>query len=700
MMKEKYFFLFIFCFYLINMAHPISNEKEYKSKQYELNQAGSSPPPRLLFSIFDYELRHWSEIENSLIEEHLQKVKKIAEESTDISISSQANILIADYHLKRMDGEEGLRYAEAAYSLIKGTHHRDQIADSLAAMGAAYYRLYNYELLFEYCTEALKYKELNIYRKINSIFNIYLYYEFIAQLNTGLHFLLQQGDFFDSITDKIDSSYIDMYQYYIGYAYQNIGQDEKAIEIMKRILPRLKQNDIEFFFQPYLVLGISYTNQKKYAETAEIYEKIFQIALEKNVISQIINIGASLIDTYSDLPNFPRALELLRFLLDHYSSYEREEIYYFDYCYNNIGKYYRSTGDLEKAITYQWKSLELANEIKDTFVIKRCYNELYKCYLAKKEYQKALEYYDRFVELKEKELNLNITNQIAELNVQYESSEKEKQILQLNHENKLAKERMVTMVVITIIAIIGILIFAFLSLMIAHKNRWIKKQNEIIKIERDKSDHLLLNILPSKVADELKNSGASEPELFQNVSVFFSDIVGFTSMSSHIPPKNLIKELNQIFTKFDEIMEKNHCERIKTIGDAYMAVCGMPSPNENHAQNIVKSALLCIQYIKKKNMNSPIQWKIRIGVHSGSVVGGIVGVKKYIYDIFGDTVNTASRMESNSEPLKLNISKATYELIKHQFKCTKRENILVKGKGEMEMYFVEGIFRNTKLSRN
>ncbi|PLX02065.1 MAG: hypothetical protein C0594_12305 [Marinilabiliales bacterium] len=218
----------------------------------------------------------------------------------------------------------------------------------------------------------------------------------------------------------------------------------------------------------------------------------------------------------------------------------------------------------------------------------------------------------------------------------------------------------------------------------------IRKQKQIIEEEKEKSEKLLLNVLPEVVANDLKKKGKTLPEVFENVTVYFSDVVGFTKMSTSLNPQELIDELNDIFTEFDNIIERNECERIKTIGDAYLMVCGMPKNNPNHAENVVKSSLEIIKYLKQRNIDSKIKWEIRIGIHTGKVVGGVVGIKKYIYDVFGDTINTASRMESNSEPMKINVSEITYNLIKDKFIFKERELIEVKGKGTMKMFFVEG----------
>ena len=216
----------------------------------------------------------------------------------------------------------------------------------------------------------------------------------------------------------------------------------------------------------------------------------------------------------------------------------------------------------------------------------------------------------------------------------------------------------------------------------------IKQQKEEITAEKEKTDKLLLNILPKKIATDLKNRGETEPEIFENVTVFFSDFVGFTEKSSILEPKLLISELNDLFTAFDEIMERHNCERIKTVGDAYIAVSGMPEKTPNHATNIVKAAIDIVNYLKERNSNQEVQWELRTGIHSGKVVGGIVGIKKYIYDIFGDTINTASHLESSSEPMKILITNTTYELVKNQFKFELPFLVDVKVKGKTKAYFL------------
>ena len=223
----------------------------------------------------------------------------------------------------------------------------------------------------------------------------------------------------------------------------------------------------------------------------------------------------------------------------------------------------------------------------------------------------------------------------------------------------------------------------------AEANLKLFELNEIVEAEKERSEKLLLNILPARVAKDLKEKGSSLPECFENASVFFSDIVNFTKLTSDIDPRDVIQELSIVFTAFDQIFNRNHCVRIKTIGDAYLSVSGMPEADPDHAANILNAAWEAMEYIHERNKTSKMRWQMRMGVHSGSIVGGIVGIEKYIYDVFGDTINTAARMESQSEPMKINVSNETYQLTVDKFKFHYRGIMNVKGKGNIPMYFLE-----------
>ena len=221
----------------------------------------------------------------------------------------------------------------------------------------------------------------------------------------------------------------------------------------------------------------------------------------------------------------------------------------------------------------------------------------------------------------------------------------------------------------------------------------ITQRTHELSTEKKKSDDLLLNILPADVADELKTTGSAKAKSYESVSVLFTDIKDFTRISQNQSPEKMIAELDYCFRAFDGIIQKNNLEKIKTIGDAYMCAGGLPIKNQTHAVDIIKAAIEIVRFMdelkKKKQANNEPFFEIRVGISSGPVVAGIVGNSKFAYDIWGDTVNTAARMEQNSEPGKINVSQATYEMVKDKFTCTYRGEIEVKNKGTLKMYFVE-----------
>ena len=207
--------------------------------------------------------------------------------------------------------------------------------------------------------------------------------------------------------------------------------------------------------------------------------------------------------------------------------------------------------------------------------------------------------------------------------------------------------------------------------------------------QQKRSDELLLNILPAEVANELKATGQVQPVLFEEVSILFADFQEFTHIVASIPGKKLVQELDDIFQHFDDIMEEHGIEKIQTIGDAYVAACGLPKKTNDHANKCVLAAKQMIAYLDIRNQTSAIKWKIRIGIHSGTITAGVVGKRKFTYDLFGDTINIAARIESAGEEGKINVSAYTYDLIKEQFSGDYRGKINAKGKGNLDMYFVD-----------
>lgn len=204
--------------------------------------------------------------------------------------------------------------------------------------------------------------------------------------------------------------------------------------------------------------------------------------------------------------------------------------------------------------------------------------------------------------------------------------------------------------------------------------------------EKERVEKLLLNIMPRSIYEELKDYGTTTPQRFDEATVMMLDFVDFTEMAISQDPAGLIAELNDIFSAFDRITELFGCERIKTIGDAYMAVSGVPEETPEHAQNVARVALRMKRYLEKRNATHREQWLGRIGINSGPVIGSIVGIQKYVYDIFGPGVNLAARMEEHAEPMTITLCESTYDLLKDEFVCTEIGEAEIKGFGTQRLY--------------
>ncbi|HEX9825040.1 MAG TPA: adenylate/guanylate cyclase domain-containing protein [Flavobacteriaceae bacterium] len=347
---------------------------------------------------------------------------------------------------------------------------------------------------------------------------------------------------------------------------------------------------------------------------------------------------------------------------------------------NNIGEIYQKQGEYDKALDYCQKGYEISLTIQSLFRKKSTCICLYETYKAMGNDNKALHYFEL---LKAVEDSLKTKEPIEKL--QHMEFQAEARLIQEAHEEAIRQKEKTRNISLAAGAFFLLLAGSFYT-----RWRYVHKSKASIQIEKDRSEHLLLNILPKDVAQELKESGKAAPKKYESVTILFTDFKDFTKLAASISANQLVVELNDIFGQFDDIMDEFGIEKIETIGDAYLAVSGLPRENSDHALRCVNAAFRMLEVLDQRNVTSEINWNMRIGIHTGPVIAGVVGKKKFSFDIFGDSVNTASRIESNGEVGKVNISQATYELLKNEPNLVfeSRGRIEAKGKGEIEMYFV------------
>lgn len=295
-----------------------------------------------------------------------------------------------------------------------------------------------------------------------------------------------------------------------------------------------------------------------------------------------------------------------------------------------------------------------------------------------------------------KKENVGLSKQLETSRLELQLKENKIKLKEQESEIEIQRQIVVRNLFIAAFIILGVIAF-FIYRNYKEKQKTaneLAEKNRIIALEKERSEELLLNILPAETAEELKKYGKASPRYYSEVTVLFTDFKNFTQYAETYSPDKLVAEIDFCFRKFDEIVGRHGLEKIKTIGDAYMCASGVPAENSNDAAAVVAAAIemrdFVVQMRKDRKKIKEEYWEIRIGINTGPIIAGIVGIRKFAYDIWGDTVNIAARMESSGEEGKINISGSTYELVKDKFACVYRGKIQAKNKGEIEMYFVEG----------
>ena len=493
-------------------------------------------------------------------------------------------------------------------------------------------------------------------------------------------------------------------------------------EALKQYFAALKINEEtgNKLWQAYNLgnIGTNYRSQGNFEEALKYHLAALKIEEEladsPTIARSLGNIGGIYCDFFMD---YPRALVYFQQALT--INERRGNLNDIARDYSYFGKVYENLRDYTKAFVYYQKAIKIWEEIGNKEEVSGMYINLAIIYTKEKKYKEASQYlnnsfaiskemnnlehfmyyynyysqldssqgnfeqafakYKLFVIYRDSLVNYENTKKTLQLQMQYDFDKKES-LAKAEQEKKDTVQKLTRNILIGGLAVVLIFAFIFLS------------QRIKISKGKKKSDELLLNILPAEVAEELKLNGNSKTKTFSMVSVMFTDFKDFTQISQRLSAELVVAELHDCFSAFDSILQKHKVEKIKTIGDAYMCVSGLPALSQTHAFDLVNAAFEFMDFMirrkKEKEAKGEFSFELRIGINTGPVVAGIVWIKKISYDIWGGTVNLAARMEQNSESGRINISGSTFELVKDKFTCTHRGKISAKGKGEIDMYFV------------
>jgi len=593
----------------------------------------------------------------------------------------------------RSNPDTAMYFGNLGLKLAKEANYKKGIAVCYIKIGNIYEGQCNYPTALDFYKKSLKIREELGNKKGIAISynNMGAIYKDQGNYPLALEYYQKSLIICEALGDKQEMS--NCYNS-IGNVHREQSNYSQALEYYKKSLKIEEElRDKQQMSYCYNNIGVVYSDQGNTKQAIESYQKCLKILEElgdkKGMAGCYNNVGES----YTDIKNFALAIEYFQKSLKIYE--ELGDKQGMSLNYNNVADVYIKLKDYNKAITFALKGLQIAKEIGTLFIESVAYENLSTSFKGLGKYREALENYEMFKQMNDSIFNLDKHKQIAQMEAIYQNEKKQKEI-EIN-EVQLAKKEVEIkhQKTLTFTFVGGFVLAVLIAFLILWSLQRKKRDNKIIAAEKAKSEELLLNILPSKTAEELKKYGHSDARSFDMISVLFTDFKGFTELAEKFTAEKLVAELDHCFRAFDQLMGKYNIEKIKTIGDSYMCAGGIPVLNTTNPVDIVKCGIE-IQHFMETYKEERIKedepyFELRIGIHTGPIVAGIVGLKKFAYDIWGDTVNIASRMESSGEVGKVNISGATYELIKDKFECTYRGKILAKNKGEIDMYFVEGI---------
>lgn len=563
-------------------------------------------------------------------------------------------------------------------------YHEDRLTgtDKLELLrNLSFNELNDSELSLKYAEELIALSELEKN-------NLYLYrgylrkgknYEKTGDLDLALE------AYFKGAKAAVDANYIEGE----GSAYMSVADvysvmgssDNAELYYTKSIQILRNTNDSISLATALLNAGDEFFNNAKFEDALRYFEESGRIFKNVNYsIGTAYNLGNTGM-VYAEQGKDILAMENINEAIDVLE--ELEDYYPISVYLTYMSDIYLRQNDFTTALSYANRSLELATTYGLKEQISDANLQLSKLYEHAGNLEESFNYYRNYISYRDSVRNIKAVQQMADLRTDYEVSQKQSEVNLLNQKRKNQR-------IINISAAITSVLIILLAIGIYRRYVFTKKTNIIIEAEKNRSETLLLNILPEETARELKQRGKVQSKKFESVTVLFTDFKGFTKLVESVEPKRLIRSLDFYFKKFDEITTKYGLEKIKTIGDSYMCAGGLPTASKTHARNVINAAKEIIDLVKGELQATDdlIHFEIRIGVHTGPVISGIVGLKKWQYDIWGDTVNIASRMESNSEPGRINLSETTYHEVSDEYPCEYRGEVKVKNRGALKMYFL------------
>lgn len=578
------------------------------------------------------------------------KAKDLAEKINYPGGVATATKLIGNANFYLGQSENALLNWQEALKMFEAANDKVGQADLLGNIGVFYYHKGDELKALEHHLKSLKIAESINYKPamlsaLNNIGGVYYMKE--ATYDKALRYYLMALPLGEELNkkDNIGTITVNM-----GNIYMKRNEDEKALAAFNQSLKAFASNSVQLP-NVYISLGKLYLKQSNYPQALENYH--LALAASKKSDNQL-NIARSLIGEAG---------------------------------------VYAQKGDYAKAIEIYRKGEKIVQSVNAVLEFEGLYGEMANVFAKTGDYANAYKYAANLTRLKDTLYNIETDKKLATLQFDFDLQKKQNEINLLTKDKSIKDLELKKQATFKNALTVVLALIAFLAFILYRGYRNKTKHNVILDRKNMEIERLLLNILPAEVAHELRKTGKATPRNYEHVSVMFTDFRGFTTLADKMTPQELVTELGNCFMEFDNIIEKHGLEKIKTIGDAYMCAGGIPTPGEKHIYRMVSASLEIQQYIyeknKKRKEDGLAPWDIRIGIHIGPVVAGVVGKKKYAYDIWGSTVNIASRMESNGIPGHVNVSSAVYDIIKDDYTCTYRGKIHAKNIGEIDMYLVD-----------